>query len=77
MCKKVLFIIALITLLNMGNRINAKDNYCAVNNIEILDPNILYVEYVCIDSRFYKITHYTDNTTGVEPVLGQLEDLYK
>ena len=77
MCKKVLLIIAFITLLNMGNRISAKDNYCTVNNIEIIEPDVLYVEYVCIDSRFYKITHYTDNTIGVEPILGQVQDLYK
>jgi hypothetical protein len=27
-----------------------------------------YIEYVYIDGQWYKITHYVDGSTGIEPV---------
>jgi hypothetical protein len=30
--------------------------------------NVSWVEYICVDNQWYRITHYTDGSIGIVPV---------
>ena len=44
------------------------NNHQIKENINKEDDDIEYVEYICVDSQWFKITHYTDGSIGVTPV---------
>ena len=74
--KKIIFaIFVVLAFLSIGNVTKANYEYKALERTIILeDGDVLRVEYVSVDTQWYKITYYTDGTIGVEPVLAPIED---
>jgi hypothetical protein len=71
--KKIIFVLALSLSLSFSSflsfgytkSINTHQSYFVFSEA---DPEIDYIEYVCVDEQWYKIIHYTDGTIGVVPV---------
>jgi len=73
--KKIIFVLLLSLSLFLSSLLTSgytKELSIPQTNIKIKEviSDVDYIEYICTDSQWYQIIHYTDGSIGVTPVFG-------